>query len=182
MRFAIANSILLDDAELLAIWSIIEPGFGIIAASLATLRPLLRKFRGNVLSLRSKSSSANTTTISGSTTAVRATDENSKNSKSEKDALEQFYSCGAYNATPSLNSGSNPKSKHKQTFLFDATVDATNHDQTILDEKDKDDNEGKEEVEDDYDWTRDDRPRSNRATWWPLPRTSIIADGRPING
>jgi hypothetical protein len=49
-----------DDATFLAIWSIAEPGFGIIATSIATLRPLVRQIGGSIRGTRD-------TTVEGST-------------------------------------------------------------------------------------------------------------------
>ena len=41
-RLATATETWFMDANLIAIWSAVEPGLGIIASSLATLRPLFR--------------------------------------------------------------------------------------------------------------------------------------------
>lgn len=75
----------LDDGLSLAIWSALEPGLGIIASSLATLRPLFRQFAEGIRSTRNSSrgfSSRKSNTLVASTDKSRATGSRSKVSKS----------------------------------------------------------------------------------------------------
>jgi hypothetical protein len=204
--------------EILAIWSAIEPGMGITAASLATLRPLLRAVIRNlrdrkagkpVSRLRwlfaygssssqntwSKTSRKQTTTKTAGTRSdmTQTTTFNSFKPLNTKDApdfiditnsdstenLPQEDAYVQYNPTPSLQRDARSEEYVEEdaiTSPFDdlkkpatpATAGFTGHEkmgdvawpwQGLTDEE------------------RQQARRSvQRATWWPLPRTSIVAN------
>jgi hypothetical protein len=100
-----------DEIEKLAIWSTVEPGMGITAASLATLRPLIRTVKSQVKSkpmfqqLKPKSwslygsSSGKNTTINSKSIATSS----GKTDKSKNESQLQSYYSGTHE-TPGMNS------------------------------------------------------------------------------
>jgi hypothetical protein len=170
---AITDLTFWHEVKYFAIFSTVEPGLGIIAGCLITLRPMYRSVRTHFYSYASKSSTEEGKETGESKTAV-SKDEKKDEKKDIKYRLSVPFLLSKTNeedTTAADTTINDTTSFSKDPEKFQG-VDTALHSHPVLQ---KDPMEEEEELPKTLDEKTRKSIRSNRATWFLMPRSSITS-------